>query len=160
MDRLLDQDLRFPDASAELAAPPPTPPALDAPGPDRSRRGRVGADFARAVAGIFDAVGWPTFDIDAAVAPVSLRPVVASRRSVPRLAVWALGDSVRLDRDWRRPGEVNVVALTDHVGVASDSRALGAARAWFAGRPVEPDDATWRGALVGVLRYAFEPWKP
>lgn len=160
VDRLIAGNLRVPDATVELAAPPPVPPDLDVPGPGESGRGKAGGDFARAVAALMDTAGLASFDIDAPAAPVHLRAVVANRSSVSRLAVWALGDSVWLDGDWRRPGQVNVVALTDHVGVASNSAALEAARSWFAGRPVEADDASWRGMLVSVLRYTFEPWRP
>jgi hypothetical protein len=74
--------------------------------------------------------------------------------------VWALGDSVWLDRDWRRPGELNVVSLSDHVGATNDGRALQTVRRFFEGRSIEGDHASWRGALVVILRYAFEPWRP
>lgn len=160
LDRLIVRNLQVPDAAVELAPPPPVPPELESPGPGQSGPGKVGGDVARAVAGLLDTAGLASFDIDAPVSPVHLRPVVAGGSSVSRLAVWALGDSVWLDGDWRRPGQVNVVALTDHVGVASNSTALRAARSWFAGRPVEADDASWRGMLVSVLRYTFEPWRP
>ena len=160
LDRLIEGGLSLPDATVELAPPPPVPPELEVPSPQREGPGRVGGDFARAFANLLDSAGVPAFDIDAPVAPVNLRPVVVSRSPASRLAVWALGDSVWLDRDWRRPGQVNVVALTDHVGVASNSGALAAARSWFGGRPVQADDASWRGMLVAILRYGFEPWRP
>jgi hypothetical protein len=160
LDRLIAADLPLPDASVELAAPPPVPPDVEAPRPRDSGRGKAGGDFARAVAALMESAGLASFDIDAPAAPVHLGPVVAGRSSVSRLAIWPVGDSVWLDRDWRRPGQVNVVALTDHVGVTSNSAALGTARSWFAGRPVESDEASWRGVLVSVLRYTFEPWRP
>ncbi len=160
VDRLIDRGLSAPDASVELAAPPPVPPDLEAPRAGQTGTGKPGADFARALAGLLETAELPSFDIDSEVAPVKLKPVVVTQSSVSRLAIWALGDSVWLDRDWRRPGQANIVALTDHVGVASNSAALAATRSWFAGRAVEADDASWKGVLVGLLRYAFEPWRP
>jgi hypothetical protein len=75
--------------------------------------------------------------------------------------VWALGDSVWLDRDWRRPGETNIVVASDHVGAVRNSRAIESARLFIAGDDVESDEGpTWQGALVHVLRFAFEPWRP
>jgi hypothetical protein len=160
VDRLLDQGLTTPDASAELSAPPPLPPTLSIPPPGETGRGKPGGDVARGLAAVFDLVGLPVFDVDAPNSPVHLDAVVVLDPRTPRLAVWALGDSVWLQGDWRRPGERNVVALTDHVGTANDGRALFATSAFFAGRPVATDESSWRGFLVSVLRYSFEPWRP
>ncbi|MDQ3951676.1 MAG: hypothetical protein M3279_01750, partial [Actinomycetota bacterium] len=110
--------------------------------------------------GLLDAVGFGGFDVDAPAAPVHLGPVAETPTGERRLAVWALGDSAWLQRDWRRTGEVNLVAISDHVGATNDSRAVAAARRFFAGQPVRSDSATWRGALAAALRYAFEPWRP
>jgi hypothetical protein len=82
------------------------------------------------------------------------------REDAPRLAVWALGDSVWLQGDWRRAAEVNLVAMSDHVGATNDARAVSAARRFFSGGRVAQDSASWRGALAAALRYAFEPWRP
>ncbi|MGH2821316.1 MAG: hypothetical protein ACRDJ5_11750, partial [Actinomycetota bacterium] len=92
--------------------------------------------------------------------PVRLDEVVVARAPTPRLAIWALGDSVWLEGDWRRPGERNVVVLTDHVGATSNARTLEASRAFLRGRLREDDSGSWRAAAVGVLRFAFEPWRP
>ena len=77
-----------------------------------------------------------------------------------RLAVWALEDSVWLSGDWRRPGEKNVVALTDHVGVANDARTLTLARRFLTGRHVAGDGSSWRAVLVYLVRDSFQPWEP
>jgi hypothetical protein len=108
---------------------------------------------------LLQALGGTGFDLAAPFSPAQLEPVVVGRTDVPRLAIWALADSVWLDDDWRRPGEVNVVAITDHVGVTRNGRALEAARDFLAGRPVQPDSGSWRAVLVPVVRYAFEPWR-
>jgi hypothetical protein len=79
---------------------------------------------------------------------------------IPRLSVWALGDSVWLDGDWRRPGEINIVAMTDHVGVTNNGYAIASARDFFAGRAIEDDETSFQGFMVAALRYAFEPWRP
>jgi hypothetical protein len=53
-----------------------------------------------------------------------------------------------------------VVTVTDHVGVTKNGSALEAARTFLGGGSVEPDIGTWRGVLVPVIRYTFEPWRP
>ncbi len=116
--------------------------------------------MARQLAVVFDRIGALTWSVDTPASPPRLEPVVVIDAPFPRLAVWALGDSVWLDRDWRRPGETNVVAITDHVGVANNGRALGLVEDFFARRPLNDDESSWRGALVSLLRYAFEPWRP
>jgi hypothetical protein len=160
VDRILDRDLTAPDRSVTLAPPPTFPPRLQAPPPDEHAPGAPGADASRVLAWLIDAAGIDAFDIDAPASPVRLEPLVVIDSRVPRLAVWPVGDSVWLDRDWRRPGETNVVAITDHVGVTNNSRALTAARNFYRGGEVPQDESSWRGALVAVLRYAFEPWRP
>lgn len=160
VDRILDGGLTTPDRSAVLAAPPPFPPTLEVPRPGRAGQGVIGGDLSRGLAWLLRSFGAISFDIDAPAAPVRLDPVVVIDSQVPRLSVWALGDSVWLDRDWRRPGEINMVALTDHVGVTNNRRAFQAVRSFFAGEQVEDDESSWRGASVALLRYAFEPWRP
>jgi hypothetical protein len=149
-----------PDAIAVLAPAPPRPPALDVPPPGSSGPGRVGGDTARGLAAVLRAIGLPGFDIDAPAAPLNLvvSPSVISR--VPRMAVWALADSVWLDQDWRRPGELNFVVISDHVGATTNGRSLFLVDRFFAGHSLEGDEASWRGTLVPILRYAFEPWRP
>jgi hypothetical protein len=127
--------------------------------PGKSGEGRPGSDFARAFSWAFDHVGFSPLHLDSPAAPTNLE-TVAVRSGPPRLAIWALGDSVWLDGDWRRPGEVNIVALTDHVGVTNNSRALTVARDFLAGGAVSDDEGSWRGALASLVRYAFEPWRP
>jgi hypothetical protein len=74
--------------------------------------------------------------------------------------VWALGDSVWLYGDWRRRGEINVIAVTDHVGVTTNARAYDVAQRIFEGKRISGDEVSWKSGLVNVLRYAFEPWRP
>ena len=158
-DRILYSGLDAPDISVEFAPPPPIPPSISIPDPGVSGPGRVGGDIGRAISGLADLIGLDPFDLDAANSPTNLKPVVADD-SVPRLALWALGDSVWLDGDWRRDDHLNVVVLTDHVGATRDGRGLDAARRFLEGAPVKGDAQSWRGALVSVFRYAFEPWRP
>ena len=160
LDRIIGAGLTAPDRSVVLAPPPPVPPALRVPPPGQDGRGRVAGDISRGVARLLRSGGLAPFNIDAPASPTNLRPVVVIDKKVTRVAVWALGDSVWLDTDWRRPGEVNMVALTDHVGVTNNGRALAAAKAFLAGRRVEGDEVSWRGFLAAVVRYAFEPWRP
>lgn len=156
---IMDRALRTGPAggieSVAILAPSPSAPApLDlAPGTP----GNLAATgFAR----LLDLVGITPFDVDAAASPTKLEEVAVTDARVPRLAVWALGDSVWLDDDWRRPGEQNVVVLTDHVGITKNDRALGATARFFRGDRVEDDETSWRGLLVEVTRYVFEPWRP
>lgn len=160
LDRIIGDGLSAPDRSVVLAPPPPVPPSLRIPPPGRDGRGRVGGDVARGVARLLDLVSLAPFDVDAPASPTNLRPMVVIDKQVTRVAIWALGDSLWLDSDWRRPGEVNLVALTDHVGITNNTRALRATRAFLAGRRVEGDEVSWRGFLAAVVRYAFEPWRP
>ena len=148
----------IPVPAVVISPPPVAPPPVDVPPPGERGRGKPGGDAARVLSGLLDAVRIGGFDVDAPAAPVHLsavRPPAARR-----MAVWALGDSVWLQGDWRRAGEVNVVAISDHVGAVNDARAVSAARRFYAGLPVRSDEATWRGALAAALRYAFEPWRP
>lgn len=160
VDRIVARGMPAPDRSVVLAPPPPVPPRLVVPPPDRDGRGRVGGDVARGGARLLDLVGLTPFDVDSPASPTNLEPVVVIDKRVSRVAIWALGDSVWLDTDWRRPGELNLVAVTDHVGVVNNRRALEAARHFLNGRSVEGDEVSWRGFAASVLRYVFEPWRP
>lgn len=160
LDRMLDEGLQAPDRAVSLAPSPPYPPPVDSPPPGVDAPGRPGTDVARALSGLLDAVGLQGFPVDVPNYPPRLERVEVPGSQTPRLAVWALGDSVWLDGDWRRPGEVNIVAVTDHVGVANDARALGAARDFFRGRRVEGDSASWRGFAASLISHAFAPWRP
>lgn len=159
LDRLIKMDLELPQGAAVFAAPPPYPPDLTIPPPDQTGPGKVGGDVARAFAKLLDVVD-AGYDIDADASPTNLEPAVVTQSSIPRLNIWALADAVWLDRDWRRPGEVNVATVTDHVGVTNNARAVAIVRSFFSGEPTVGDEASWRGALVSVVRYAFEPWRP
>ena len=167
IDRLLDSGAARLDQEISISGSPPYapfwPPTLNLPRPGDPGPGKPGADAARAYAALFETIGLQSFDIDAPVSPTTLEPVVpcTSRCSIPRMNVWALGDSVWLDRDWRRPGEVNIIVVSDHVGAVGNARTLDAARAFLARRSVPSDEgSSWQGALVHVLRFAFEPWRP
>lgn len=149
-----------PAAAVVISPPPASSPPVDVPAPGERGPGKPGGDAARAVADLLGAVGFGGFDVDAAAAPVHLRPAEDTNGAARRLAVWALGDSAWLQGDWRRDGELNLVAISDHVGATNDSRAVSATRRFFAGLPVRSDSASWRGALAAALRYAFEPWRP
>lgn len=159
VDRMLATGLAPLDVVVDLAPSPPFPPPVRVPPPGEAGPGKPGGDLARAVASLLDFIGATPFEIDAAASPTNLDTLVVSAPT-DRLAVWALADSVWLDRDWRRPGALNLVALTDHVGVTRNGRALASARMFMAGDPVVGDESSWRGVLVQALRYAFEPWRP
>ena len=160
VDRLLDQRLDPPERSAVLAPPPPFPPSLEIPPPGQAGVGAPGGDIARGLAASLRLFGITTYDVDTPAFPTNLETVALIDQSLPRISVWALGDSVWLDRDWRRPGEINVVALTDHVGVVNNSRAITTVRNFLEGTRVEDDGASWRGAAVSFLRHIFAPWRP
>ena len=160
LDRMMAQNLAVPDRSVVIAPPPPVPPEVRVTPPGEDGIGRPATDLARVVSSVFDTIGVPSYDIDVPASPARLRTVVVVDERISRLAVWALGDSVWLDRDWRRPGELNVIVPTDHVGAVSNPAALNAARRFLGGGEVEEDDLTWRAVMVNVLRYAFEPWRP
>jgi hypothetical protein len=160
LDRLLAAGgLSAPDRAVIISAPPPYPPPLSAPPPGVDATGRPGTDVARAFAHVLDFVGMTPYSVDVPNAPPQLERVVA-RAGPPRLEVWALGDSVWLEGDWRRPGEVNVVGITDHVGATNDDRVLTAARDFLDGKLVADDSASWRGFAVALLSHAFAPWRP
>lgn len=160
LDRILERRLPAPRRAVELAPPPPIPPPVRIPSPGRSGAGKPGGDVARAFAKLLDVLGMRPFDVDAPASPTNLKRVVVRNAKTKRLAVWALQDSVWLSRDWRRPGEVNIVALTDHVGVTNNERALTAAKDFFRGKRVTDDESSWESVLVNILRYAFQPWQP
>jgi hypothetical protein len=159
LDRLLAAGLTAPDRAVILAAPPPYPAPVEAPRPGLDAPGRPGTDVARAFAHVLDFIGLTPYSVDVPNAPPQLNRVVA-RQGPPRLEIWALGDSVWLGGDWRRPGEVNLVAVTDHVGVTNDDRALTAARDFLDGKTVDDDSASWRGFAVSLFSHAFAPWRP
>jgi hypothetical protein len=159
LDRMVARGV-VPAAAVVIAPPPRRPPTIDVPGPAQRGPGKPGGDAARLLSGVLEAVGLPGFDVDAPAAPVHLDDPGPPRSRARRLAVWALGDSVWLQGDWRRAGELNVVAISDHVGATNDGRAVSGARRFFSGAPLSSDSASWRGALAAALRYAFEPWRP
>jgi hypothetical protein len=160
LDRILKMHLPAPDKAVLLAAPPPYPPTLKVPVAGQSGPGTVAADIARPLSRVFELFGANGFNLDAPAAPFRLARVEVPHAPVARVAVWALGDSVWLQGDWRRPGEANLVAVTDHVGVTNDPRALDAAARLFEGHTVSDEGSSWRGVAVNVVRYAFEPWRP
>jgi hypothetical protein len=160
LDRIYDRNRTGPDVAAIISPSPTRPPALDVPPPGENGTGRVGGDLARGFAVFLDVVNLATYDLDVPSAPVDLERVEVTDADTPRLALWALGDSVLLDGDWRRPGETNLVVFSDHVGATRNPRALDSARLFLQGEDISPDDATWRSVLVNVFRYAFEPWRP
>lgn len=160
LDRILRYGLPAPDRAVTLAASPPYPPPVEAPPPDVDAAGRPGTDVARGFSRLLDVIGLAPYPVDVPNYPPHLDTLRVERSDTSRLLVWALGDSVWLDGDWRRPGEVNVVALTDHVGVANNSRALEVTRDFLRGRPVDDDAASWRGFAVSLLSHGFGPWRP
>ena len=160
LDRMIARGLPLPDRAVMLATPPAAPPLVDIPPPDKPGPGKPGGDLARLLATGLDKVGIRPYDVDSPASPTNLRRVAAAESPIPRLEVWPLADSVWLDGDWRRPGEVNLIALTDHVGVTDNAHALTAARDFFSGKKVPDDESSWKGVAVGVLKYAFAPWRP
>jgi hypothetical protein len=160
VDRALAQGASFPARVAVISPPPPFPSDLDLPPPGVDAPGAPAGDLDRILVDILGSVGLPTYDASVPASPVNLRPVIGRDPEVSRLAVWALGDSVWLDGDWRRPGEINVVSLNDHVGAVGDPRTLETAHSFLAGKEVNDDEGSWRGLLVSAIRYTFEPWRP
>ncbi len=160
LDRLLAANAADFGYAAMFAPSPPHPPRLSFPEPGDRGRGKPGGDFIRALSYIMESLGLNGFEIDARSSPTNLGPVVVTDSTIPRLSIWALADSAWLDRDWRRPGETNIVAVTDHVGVTNNGRAIRLVSDFLAGNSVADDEASWRGALVPLIRYAFEPWRP
>jgi hypothetical protein len=160
VDRMLAAHLPVPPRVAVMAPPPTDPPRMELPPPGSTGAGAPAADLDRALAAALDAIGAPTYDASVPASPVNLDPLAVPHAEVDRLAVWALGDSVWLDGDWRRTGEINVVSISDHVGAASDERAVEVVGRFFAGRSVEGDESSWRSLLVNAIRYTFEPWRP
>lgn len=155
MDRALRAGLPGGVEGIAILAPSPSTPA-----PLEVGRGTPGHLVATGFAALLDLAGFTPFDVDAGASPTKLEKVQVVDARVPRLALWALGDSVWLDDDWRRPGERNVVVLTDHVGITKNERALGVTATFFRAGGVADDEASWRGLMVEVLRYVFEPWRP
>lgn len=155
MDRAFQQGVPGGVESVVVLAPAPaTPPAL------RARSGTPGYLAGEGFAALLDLVGITPFDIDAPASPMRLQEVEVETAPVARLSIWALGDSVWLDGDWRRTGELNAIALTDHVGVTRNERAFALATRFYRGEDVQDDGSSWRGALAEILRYSFEPWRP
>ena len=146
--------------AAVISPAPPSAPPVDVPAPGSSGEGRVGGDVARVFSEILGRIGLIPFDVDAPASPTNVEALEPPDSDVPRLTLWALADSILLDTDWRRPGEVNLVVVSDHVGATRNPRALDSARRFLQGEGVGSDDGSWRAILVNVLRYSFEPWKP
>jgi heme exporter protein D len=160
LDRILKMHLDAPDKAVLLAAPPPYPPSLTVPRSGGEGPGAVAADMARPLSRVFEFFGANGFNLDAPAVPFRLKRVEVRHGPTSRVAIWALGDSVWLEGDWRRRGETNVVATTDHVGVTNDPKALAVARDLFANRSIQQEGTSWASFAVNVLRYAFEPWRP
>ena len=160
LDRILDGGRAAPDAAAVISPSPALPPSVDLPPPGEDGEGRVGGDLARAFADLLDLVNLTPYDIDAPASPTNVERVVVPDADTPRLSLWALGDSILLESDWRREGEVNLVVFSDHVGATRNPRALDSVRLFLQGEDVATDDASWRSVLVNVFRYAFEPFRP
>lgn len=160
LDRLLRTGAILPGRSAVISPAPQVPPQLDVPEPGETGEGRVGGDLARGFSALLDLVGMTPYDIDSPASPTNLDTLRVTDPERSRLALWALGDSILLDTDWRRRGETNLVVLSDHVGSTRNPRALEAAGLWFQGKDVGSDDGSWRSVLVNVYRFAFEPWRP
>jgi hypothetical protein len=159
LDRIYDRSSTRPEAAAVISPSPTKPPSLEVPPPNQDGAGRVGGDLARAYAVILDLVN-ATYDIDVSSAPVDLERVEVADAATPRLALWALGDSILLEDDWRRTGETNLVVFSDHVGATRNPRALDSARLFLQGEGIPSDDSSWRAVLVNAFRFAFEPWRP
>ncbi|CAN5576060.1 hypothetical protein BH20ACT23_BH20ACT23_12310 [soil metagenome] len=160
LDRILDGGRATPDAAAVISPSPSLPPSVDLPRPGEDGEGRVGGDLARAFAGLMDLANLTPYEVDSPASPTNVERVEVSDAGIPRLALWALGDSILLETDWRREGEVNLVVFSDHVGATRNPRALDSARLFLQGEKVASDDASWRSIFVNVFRYAFEPWRP
>ena len=159
-DRMVAGDTALPEYAALLATPPQYVTPVNIPPPDKSGPGRAGGDLARGLSWLMEKVGLQPFDVDAPNSPTNLREVTSRGKTTPTLAVWALGDSVWLDGDWRRPGEINVIALTDHVGVTDNAEALTDVHDFYADKKVADDESSWKGIAVGVLKYGMAPWRP
>jgi len=159
LDRIYERGVDL-DATAVISPSPARPPSLEVPPPNTNGAGRVGGDLARALAILLDVANLASYDIDVPSAPVDLERVEVADAGVPRLALWALGDSILLESDWRRTGETNLVVFSDHVGATRNPRALQATRLFLQGEEVVADEGSWRSILVNVFRYAFEPWRP
>ena len=159
LDRMIESGGPLPDRASQFAPSPPIPPPFEVPKPDVVAAGKPGGDLARGFASLMDLVGLEAFDIDAPASPVRVGRVVEPR-GVDRVSVWALGDSVWLYGDWRRPGETNVIAISDHVGVTNNSRAIDATKRFFEGKKIEGDEESWKGGLASLLGHAFAPWRP
>ena len=160
LDRILDGGQAAPDAAAVISPSPSRPPSVDLPPPGQDGEGRVGGDLARSFAELLDLANLTTYDVDAPASPTNVERVEVADGDTPRLSLWALGDSILLETDWRRDGEVNLVVFSDHVGATRNPRALESARLFLQGEDVAADDTSWRSILVNVFRYAFEPWRP
>lgn len=159
LDRMIEAGGPLPSRAVLLAPSSPIPPPFSVPRPGVEGEGKPGGDFARGFSELLDLVGLQSFDIDAGASPVRVGRVVEPK-GVPRVSVWALGDSVWLHTDWRRPGETNVIAITDHVGVTNNARAVDVTKRFFDKKSVEGDEDSWRGGLASLISHAFAPWRP
>ena len=159
LDRMIESGEPLPDRASQFAPSPPIPPPFEVPKPDVDAAGKPGGDIARGLAYLMDLAGLQPFDVDAPASPVRVGRVVEPE-GVDRLSVWALGDSVWLYSDWRRPGETNVIAISDHVGVTNNSRAIDTTKRFFDGKKIEGDEESWKGGLASLIGHAFAPWRP
>ncbi|MGH2699670.1 MAG: hypothetical protein ACRDJL_10830, partial [Actinomycetota bacterium] len=160
LDRIYGADRAGPDAAAVISPSPSDPPGVEIPPPGRDGDGRVGGDLARAFSNLLQLVNPTPYDVDSPASPTNVGRFERPEADGARLSIWALGDSILLETDWRRTGEVNLVVFSDHVGATRNPRALDAARLFLQGEDVGSDDTSWRSVLVNVFRYAFEPFRP
>jgi hypothetical protein len=160
VDRILAAGDPVPAKVAVVSPPLPYPPRVHLPSGHMRGPGAPAGAVENGLDRVFHWIHLPTLDLDAPAVPTNLKAVVVPDSPVDRLAVWALADSVWLDRDWRRPGEANIVVLSDHVGAVKNARTVAATRRFFEGGTIESDDRSWRGALVNAIRYTFQPWRP
>jgi hypothetical protein len=159
LDRMPGSDESGLTAAAVVAPSVPDAPSVEIPPPGDNGDGRVGGDLARAFSDLLRRVGLSPYDVDGPASPTNLHTVTPQSGS-RRLSLWALGDSILLEGDWRRSGETNLVVLSDHVGATRNPRALDAARMFLQGEGVGSDEASWRSLPVNLFRYAFEPFRP
>jgi hypothetical protein len=86
--------------------------------------------------------------------------VVVRRHKIPRLAIFSIDDASWLEGDWRRPGEHNLISLSDHTGITADGYALAATRRFLHDKKVPDDGTMWKSVFLNVINYAFAPWRP
>ena len=160
LDRIEERDLADFDRAVVISGSPPIPPVLDVTAPGEAGDGAVGSDAARAMRAIIRGLGLPGYDIDAPAAPTSLEPVVLGDRPVRtfgdlgggrlglaryRLAPAGRGERRRDVRSCR--GDEQRACVGDGPDVPHRGE-------------MSKATSPWRGVLVSVVRYAFEPWRP